>query len=300
MKKIFVLAALTCITALHMNAQIVEPESKVQKFFRLTKTADDNPKDWKAQLEAGHFLLDKDSGMYNQSQAGKYYERIYHLATDYNREIPDSVIREAGTGLLTVASDKKNLDKALFYIDEITHADKVGIEIGDDYLNSIGFMGMLYNMMKENMSQALSYMLDIRKRVTKSQQSGLEHTDVTTAIIYEHLLEEYNKMFGDKLVELIFDGKKYILVAKADWNIEKPFIGWLQSTEGRPTLLCDEDGKIHDNIHGEMEYGFNFGKDGIVAKPETNMRLITVTPERRQQLVEAYHKYMKKTKKNKK
>ena len=84
MKKIILFAAFVCFAALNVNAQTEEPESKIEKMLRLTKTANENPTDWKAQLEAGHFLLDKENGMYNQSQAEKYYERIYHLATDYN------------------------------------------------------------------------------------------------------------------------------------------------------------------------------------------------------------------------
>lgn len=300
MKRFFVMAALVCIAALSVNAQADEPETKAQKFFRLTKTADENPTDWNAQLEAGHFLLDKENGMYNQSKAEKYYERIYHLATDYNKEIPDSVIREACVALLTVASDKKNLDKALFYIDEILHADKVGVDIGDAYLNTLGSTGMLYNMMKENFVKALPYMMDIRERVTKANLPGIEHTDITTAMLFEGLVREYKKMFNDKLIDLTFDGKKYIVISMGDWNIEKPLMGWTEKKDGVPTLLYGEDGKIYDDMHGEMVYSFFFDKNGIVPQEGTNMRLISVTPECRQQLLEAYHNYTKKSKTNKK
>ena len=89
MRKIFLLAAFVCFAALSASAQTEESESKTEKMLRLTKTANENPTDWKAQLEAGHFLLDKEKGVYNQSQAEKYYERIFHLAIDYNKEIPD-------------------------------------------------------------------------------------------------------------------------------------------------------------------------------------------------------------------
>ena len=40
-------------------------------------------------------------------------------------------------------------------------------------------------------------------------------------------------------------------------------------------------------------------KDGVKPQDTANARLITVTPECRQQLVEAYRKYMKKSKRNK-
>jgi hypothetical protein len=296
MKRMMVMAALVCIVALNVNAQTEETESKGQKFFRLTKEADDNPTDWKAQLEAGHFLLDKENGIYNQSQAAKYYERIFHLATDYNKEIPDSIIRETGITLMTLASEKKDIDKALFYIDEMIHADKKGVDIGVAYLNSISVMSMLYSMSKEDFVTSLKYILDFRERITKNNLSGIEHTDVTTAILFEHLLAKYKEMFGDKLFEVELDGKKYILISKGDWNIEKPLMGWMEGEKNDP-LLYGEDGKVYDNLHGQMEYSFAYDKTGVVAKEGTNMRMITVTPERRQQMVEAYRNYMKKSKK---
>ena len=289
---------MVCFAVTGINAQTEEPESKIEKMLRLTKTANENPADWKAQLEAGHFLLDKENGMYNQSQAEKYYERIYHLATDYNKEIPDSIIREAGVMLMTVATDKKNINKALFYIDEMIRARKVGVDISDDYMNTFAFWGMLYSM--EDMVKPLAYMMNLRKRLTTNKTPGIEYTDVFTTVLFERLMEKYRDMFGDKVMELTFDGKKYIMISKGDWNIEKPLVGWMQNTEGSPTLVYGEDGKVYDDKHGYMEYGFDYGKNGIVPKEAVNMRLITVTPERRQQMVEAYHNYLKKAKKNKK
>lgn len=292
MKKNLFMVAVVCFATLSLNAQTGETETKGQKYFRLTKTADDNPTDWKAQLEAGHFLLDKENGMYKQQEAGKYYERLYHLATDYNKEIPDSVVREAGMMLMTVAADNKDLDKSLFYVDEMLHAQKVGVDIGEDNLISVGFFGVLYSIMKQDMFKALSYMMDIRKRLTQQNFPGIEHTDVTTIALFENLMKEYKKMFSDKLIEVDLDGKKYVMVSSGEWNIEKPFMGWQSKWEDTPMLLYGEDGKVYDDKHGMMEYGFNFFKGVVVPKPETNMRLITVTPERRQQMVKAYHKYM--------
>ena len=297
MKKYFAMAALVCIAALSVNAQTEENETKAQKFFRLTKTADDNPTDWKAQLEAGHFLLDKENGMYNMSQAEKYYERIYHLATDYNKAIPDTVISETGLTLMTTASDKKNIDKALYYADEMIHADKVGVELGDAALYSFATMAMMYSMMKENFPQSLSYMMLLREKAAKNNMSGIENTDITTAMLFEGVITKYKEMFGDKLIEVTIDGKKYIMIAKNDWNIEKPLMGWIQEGKNPSSLLYGEDGKIYDDIHGQMVYSFNFSKDAIEPQEGTNLRLITVTPERRQQLVEAYQKYIKKANK---
>ena len=299
MRKIFLLAAFVCFAALSVSAQTEESESKTEKMLRLTKTANENPTDWKAQLEAGHFLLDKEKGVYNQSQAEKYYERIYHLATDYNKEIPDSVIRETGFMLMSVAADKKNFDKALFYIDAMTHARRVGVDISDDYMNSIDVCGIMYSMIKEDMVKPLAYIMNIRERLTKNKTPGIEYTDVLTTILFERLMEKYKDMFGDKVMELTLDDKKYIMISKGDWNIEKPLVGWMQKEEGSPMVLYGEDGKVYDDKHGNMEYGFDWYKNGVVPKEGVNMRLITVTPERRQQMVEAYRNYLKNAKKNK-
>ena len=300
MKKYFLLAALICIAVLNVNAQTEEQETKGQKFFRLTKAADENPTDWKAQLEAGHFLLDKENGINNLSQAEKYFERLYHLATDYNKEIPDSVIREAGMMLMTVAADKKDVDKSLFYIDEMLHASKVGVDIGDDYLSTFAFWGVMIGMAKDNPAKPLSYMMDLRERLSKNNTPGIEYTDAFTAVVFEQMIEKYRDMFGDKVMELTFDDKKYYLISMNDWNIEKPLMGWMVESEGNPLLLYGEDGKVHDDFHGQMEYSFFYDKKEVKQQEGANARLVSVTPEHRQQMVEAYRKYMKKAKKNKK
>ena len=300
MRKIFVMAVFACFAAMNVNAQTAETESKNEKMLRLTKAADENPADWKAQWEAGRFLLGKEKKN-NLSQAEKYYERLFPLATAFKKEIPDSVILEAGLMLIGAAGDKKDFDKALFYVDEMLRAPKVGVEIGDGYLNVMDFWGIVYSMIKEDMVRSLAYMMDFRERLAKGNNPGIENTDMTTILLFEKLIEKYNDMFGDKLVEMTFDNKKYIVISMDDWNIEKPLMGWMKETEGDQESLyyCCDDGTVTDDLHGEWNFSFNYDKDGFKQEDDANVRLITVTPERRQQLVDAYRKYMKKSKKNK-
>jgi hypothetical protein len=294
MRKYVLLAVLACVTALSVNAQTKDAESKADRYFRMSKVADENPSDWKAQLEVGHILLDKEGGFYNQSRAARYYERIYHIASDVNREIPDSVIRETNWVLMTLAVGKGDIERALFYIDEMKHANSVGVGIEDSYLNLSDMYGLTCCMGKEDYIKALSYLKDLRDRVTQRHLPGIEHTDLTTAMLLEEVFELEKAVFGDKLMELTIDGKKYIVVSMGEWDIEKPFIGWSATKEGSLTLFYGEDGKVYDNLHGEMNYSFFCNKDGIVPHEESNARLITVTPEHRQQMVKAYRNYMEK------
>ena len=294
-----------CAMTTVVNAQTAEPESKMDKYLRLSKEADENPTNWQAQLEVGHMLLDKESGVYNQSRAARYYERIYQQAVGFNKEVPDSVIFESIVALMTVASEKKDIKKVLFYTDELMRADKMGVDVNRDYIITSAGMGVVYNLMSGDPAKALLYMLDMRKFAAAEKKPGMDYSDPMTVILYENLLADYRKTFGDRLPEFTFDGKKYILIAMYKWNVENPLMGWMGSLDDDGgderakglKLFYGEDGKVYDDMHGEMNYSFNFTKDGFVPQEGYNIRMITVTPDQRQKMVDAYHSYMKKHKK---
>lgn len=307
MKKIMITLAAVLCCFISVNAQTTETESNSERYLRLSKEADENPSDWKAQMEVVHILTDKNSGFYNQHRATRYLERIYHTATDYNKEIPDSVLRISLITLATLAYDKKDIDKTLFYIDEVKHAKKVGVEISDADILCQDAMGLMLHLVKNDALQALSNTMDMRHLLTENKMPGIEYSDVMTAMLFDNIFGQYRKMFGDKLLEITLDGKKYIFIALRRWNIEKPLMGWMGDMNGddddddyETTLAYGEDGKVCDELHGEMVYSFYYNKDGLKPQEGHNIRLITVTPEQRQQMVEAYHSYLKKHKKDKK
>ena len=308
MNKIIMAAIFCCAMTTVVNAQTAEPESNMDKYLRLSKEADENLTNWQAQLEVGHMLLDKESGVYNQSRAARYYERIYQQAAGFNKEVPDSVFFESVVALMTVASDKKDVKKALFYIDELMRAEKMGVDVNRDYVITCGWMGVVYNLMNGDAAKALLYMLDMRKLATAEKKPGIDYSDPMTVLLYENLLSEYRKTFGDRLPEFTLDGKKYIVIAMNKWNVEMPLMGWMggvgddgnDEIANELKLFYGEDGKVYDDMHGEMNYSFNFTKDGFVPQEGYNVRMITVTPEQRQKMVDAYHSYMKKHKKDQK
>ena len=290
-----------CAMTTVVNAQTTEPESKMEKYLRLSKEADENPTNWQAQLEVGHMLLDKENSFYNMSRAAKYYERIYQQTVGVNKEVPDSVFFESVVMLMSVASEKKDINKVLFYIDELMRADKIGIDINRDYVITYNVMGIVLNLMNKDAAKALCNILDARKLLTADKKAGLEYSDPMAVILYENLLSEYRKSYGDKLTELTLDGKKYVIIAVNKWNVEMPLMGWLggvgDEDDNKLKLLYGEDGKVYDNVHGEMNYSFNYTKDGFVPKEGYNVRMITPTPEQRQKMIAAYRSYMKKHKK---
>ena len=297
-----------CAMTSIVSAQTAETESKMEKYLRLSKEADENPTNWQSQLEVGHMLLDKENSFYNQSRAAKYYERIYQQAAGFNKEVPDSVFLESLAMLMTVASDKKDMKKVLFYIDELMRGEKIGMDINKDYVITYDLMGSIFNLMNGDAAKALMLMQNMRKLAAADKIMGIEYSDAMTAIMYENLLSEYHKTFGNKLVELALYGKKYVIISMNKWHVGMPLMGWLGGLDDdndddstkELKLLYGEDGKVYDDVHGEMNYSFNYGKDGFNPKEGYNVRMITVTPEQRQKMVDAYQSYMKKNKKNKK
>ena len=181
----------------------------------------------------------------------------------------------------------------------------MGVDVNRDYVITCGWMGVVFNLMNGDAAKALCYMLEMRKFATAEKKAGIDYSDAMTVMLYENLLSEYSKTFRDRLPEFTLDGKKYIVIAMKQWNVEMPLMGWLGSLDDDGDdergnglkLLYGEDGKVYDDMHGEMNYSFNFTKDGFVPQEGYNVRMITVTPEQRQKMVDAYHSYLKKHKK---
>ena len=295
-----------CAMTTVMNAQTTETESNIAKYLRLSKEADENPTNWQAQLEVCHMLNDKESSLYNPSRAAKYYERIYQQVAGLNKVMPDSVFLESIVQLMNVASEKKDINKALFYVDELMRAEKMGMDVSKEKVIASNMMAAFLNMMKGDAAKALCNVLEMRKNAAAEKIAGIDYTDPITAVLYERLLSEYYKAFGDKLPEITLDGKKYVVIAMRTWNVEMPLMGFMgnffddndEETKSL-SLLYGEDGKVYDDLHGDMNYSYSYGKDGFKPREGFNICMITVTPEQRQKMVDAYHKYMKKHKKDK-
>ena len=203
--------------------------------------------------------------------------------------------------MMSMAPEKNDLGRALSYIDAMRRASTAGMAPEENLTYMFDVMGVLYSIINGEAERSLYYMTELRERLTEDKMPGIEYTDVMTAMLYEELMSKYKDMFSDKLLELTVDGNKYIALSMNEWNIEKPFAGWSKETEGDQESLyyCCDDDTVTDDLHGQMVFSFYSDKDGVKPQDNANARLITVTPECRQQLVDAYRKYMKKSKKNK-
>ena len=122
-----------------------------------------------------------------QSRAARYYERIYQQVAGLNKEVPDSVFFESVVMLMTVASEKKDVKKVLFYTDELMRAEKIGLDVNKDYIITSGVMGVVFNLMNGDAAKALLYMLNMRKLAVADKKAGIEYSDPMAG----HSIREY-------------------------------------------------------------------------------------------------------------
>lgn len=286
---------LLCTVTLQMSGQNAN-ETLRQKYERLEKDADANPTDWQKQYAVAQMLIQKDSELHDQEKANKFYERIYHIVSDINDVVPDSVYNEGCYILMLNAMNKSDIEKTVFYADELIRHAKLKNDMQNSFYIGANALMAPIMIMFERSAGGLDKLLELRKIMEERNYNGVENTDAMLAFFYDQTYSEYREWVADKLMEITIEGKPYVLIAMGDWNVEQPFMGWSVDKPDNKVVFVDENLKVYDNLHGAMQFNFSWdGQNTAIVKAEnTTVRLITVTPERRQEMVEAYKKYLKK------
>ena len=293
-KMIGVALMLMCAVTLQVSGQNAN-ETLRQKYERLEKDADANPTDWQKQYAVAQMLIQKDSELHDQEKANKFYERIYHLVSDINDVVPDSVYNEGCYILMLNAMNKSDIEKTVFYAEELIRHAKLKNDMQNSFYIGANALMAPIMIMLERSAGGLDKLLELRKNIEERNYNGVENTDAMLAFFYDQTYSEYREWVSDKLMEINIEGKPYVLIAMGDWNVGQPFMGWSVDKPDNKVVLVDENLKVYDDLHGAMQFDFNWNEEttSIVKTANTTVRLITVTPERRQQMVEAYKKYLK-------
>ena len=293
-KMIGVALMLMCAVTLQVSGQNAN-ETLRQKYDRMEKDADANPTDWQKQYAVAQMLIQKDSELHDQEKANKFYERIYHIVSDINDVVPDSVYNEGCYILMLNAMNKSDIEKTVFYAEELIRHAKLKNDMQNSFYIGANALMAPIMIMLERSAGGLDKLLELRKNIEERNYNGVENTDAMLAFFYDQTYSEYREWVSDKLMEINIEGKPYVLIAMGDWNVEQPLMGWSVDKPDSKAVFIDENLKVYDDLHGAMQFNFNWDEKttSIVKTANTTVRLITVTPERRQQMVEAYKKYLK-------
>lgn len=274
----------------------------VAKVKPLLKTANAKPRDWKAQLDVVEALRKPDKWFYDPKLAAQCYERVLQYMNERFFEIPDSTISEAVRIVITVMTADQQytpdvLTQCLLYIDELRLLKGGGVNISDSWVNQADGMASLYAMIQEKPVNALAYLLSLRERAEKANLPGLENTDVYTAMLFNSVVDDYLEKFGDKVPELTANGHTYTILGMGHWDIEKPLLRWMTEADEYEVIVIDENGIVSSDLEGlSMQFNFKCNEQSIQPSEDTNVRLVSVTPERRKKLVQAYRNYKKNNK----
>ena len=320
MKKIMMtLAAAFCcaMTTTVVNAQ--EAESTIKEGERLAKAADDAPQDWQKQHDAAAFYLNDTNGSSNLILAEKYAARALEIAKSQTFK-RDTILGKSFELMSALGMYNQNVDQMIGYYDQAIRAyvDELG------YQNAaipprIAFLASLKWMLHSSGAYAygdadavktLREAFLLNNQLPEGQRAeGMEDAETIYALSHEILMAEHRQQMKDKvwLWTDQADGKTYTILAFDDWTVEQPagFLATMfvdnQNGKKAPDLKCglvlmDEQGNITERKPTEFLWNVNFNQKGNAYRltDQTNLRVVRIPSEKRQQIIDAFHKFEKK------
>ena len=320
MRKILMtLAAVLCcaMTTTVVNAQ--EAESPIKEGERLAKAADDAPQDWQKQYDAAEFYLNDSNGSPNTILAEKYATRALEIAKSQT-EKRDTILGKSFELMSALGMYNKNVDQMLGSYDQAIRAyvDELG------YQNAaipprIAFLASLKWLLHSSGGYAygdadavktLREAFILNGQLPEGQRAeGMEDAETIYALSHEMLMAEHKQQMKDKvwLWTDQADGKTYTILAFDDWTLEQPtglmatlFVdnqnGKKESDFKYGLVLMDEQGNIAERKPTAFVWNVNFDQQGNAYRlsDKTNLRVVGITSEKRQQIINALHKFENK------
>jgi hypothetical protein len=320
MKKIMMtLAAVLCCTMTTTVVNAQEAESVIKEGERLLKAADEAPQDWKKQYEAARFYLNESNGTPDPKVAEKYANRALEIAQSQT-EKRDTILGKSFELMSTLGMYNKNVDQMIGYYDQAIRAyvDELGYENAAIPPRIAFFASMKWML---NSMGAYAYGdIDALKLLREAFQlnnqlpegkkaEGIQDAEIIYALALEALVVEHRQQMMDKVWQWTdpADGKTYTILAFNDWTVDQPdgLIATMrignQKKQKDPDykhhiVLMDEQGNITERKVSEFFFNIQFVQKGITYRltDQTNIRLVNVTSEKRQELIDALHKFVKK------
>ena len=305
------------MTVTEVNAQ--QTESPAEKGERLAKAADAAPKDWQKQYDAAEFFLSPSGGSPDVAQAEKYATRALEIAKSQVVK-RDTILGKSLELMAGLGINKNNLEQFIGYYDQAIRAyvDELGYKnaaIPPRIAFFASYKWMLYSMGRYGYGAAeavrsLREALWLNEQLPEGQRAqGMDESETVLALSYEMLMVEQAKLMNDKVWQWSdkATGKTYTVLAFHSWTLEQPagFMATLfldmqsgkdESGFQRGFVLMDEQGNITERPATDVTWNVNFNQKGIAFRLQdsTNLRVVSIPADKRQQIVDAFRKFEKK------
>lgn len=312
--KYFVMTVVALISmTLSASAQQVENITGEQ----LAKAADAAPQDWQKQFDAAKCFLETGDSA-NVVKAEKYATRALEIAQAQTVK-RDTILGKSLEMMSFIGSCQKNFDKMIGYYDMAIRAyvDELGYQNAAippriAAMASSKFLlafGGVYGYGDVDAVKSLREAFWLNEQLPEGQRAeGLEQAETIFAFAHEMMMAEQKRLMKDKVWQWTnaTDGKTYTIVGFDEWTLEQPdgfFATMIYNTQnaGGDTkdkhhlLMMDEQGNISE-YHGEFVYQINFNVKANTYRltDSTNLRLVSIPAERRQQIIEAVRAFKQK------
>lgn len=318
-QNLLTIAAVTAFfaTATVVNAQ--QSESAIEKGERLAKEADANPKDWKKQYDVATFYVNPANGSPNYMRAEKFATRALEIAKSMT-EKRDTILGKSFELVAGLASSQNKHEQAVAYYDQAIRAyvDELGYKNAAippriAFLASYKWMLDGLNIYGYGDAEAVRSFREafwLNRQLPEDQRAqGMDDALTVFALAHEMLIAEQMGLMQERMWQWTdsSNGKKYAILAFHDWTFEQPagmmaHFMYDQSSKKQTSdykhglVLLDEQGNITERAHDKFEWNVNFNQNGNVYRlsDSTNLRLVSITPEKRQQLIKAFQDFQKK------
>ena len=313
-------AAFCCaMTTTVVNAQ--EAESTIKEGERLAKAADDAPQDWQKQHDAAAFYLNDTNGSSNLILAEKYAARALEIAKSQTVK-RDTILGKSFELMSILGMYNKNYDQMIGCYDQAIRAyvDELGYQNAAippriAFLASIKWLlystgGYAYG--DAEAVKTLREALILNNQLPDGQRAeGMEDAVTIYALSLETLMVELRQLMKDKvwLWTDQADAKTYTILAFDDWTVEQPAglmaTMFVDNQNGKKApefkyglVLMDEQGNITEHKPTEFVWNVKFNQKGNAFRltDNTNLRVVSISSEKRQQIIDAFHKFEKNKK----
>lgn len=283
MKKILMaLTVLLCFATTATADQTAQEEAQA-RIEQKAKEADKHPKDGKKQLEASRALLGDTTGLdKNHDRALLYAERALAIANE-QPVLQDTLKGLACYSLYRIYSLKEDFPKSMTYANMAMDAFQA--ELGRYSPLTIATKFIYgYSLLGQDPYRGATSILDafVSNDAAPEDQcvENMAIANIAQEFAIEYLMAAATKRFRYALPVVTYNDKKCLVLQTSGWNMERPLVGWMQSTllgdeeekedsvqeaEPDPVILCDLETQqcfvVPEEERRKHQIIFSFGYD---------------------------------------
>ena len=263
MKKILMTLAAVLCCAMATMAQNT-PEQMLKEAEAKAKLADKNPKNAKMQLAAaGAFIYDELGDKKDFDRALIYANRALKLSQEHPAP-QDTLQGNTCLALGLIYMGKQDMETAVDFFQKATDGfqTELGrydpVTIGTKFL--YGWM-MMQSQPFRGFPMIQEAMVDNSFAPNDKRIENMEEANIALEFALEMIIAEHTKRYRYAVPVIYIDSTMYYIVQTADWNLERPLVGWMV-----PSMLGAD--KSDDEVHDPAIIADDMGRFRVLSEEE--------------------------------